>query len=892
MSQTLRIVTWNANGLLQHIPELEIFLNTQNIDICLISESHFTKLSHARIRGYKFYRANHPAEKARGGSAIFIKENIKHYEELMIEKEIMQVTSINVQLKNRNINISAIYCPPRHNLKKEHYEELFKSLGPHFIIGGDFNAKNIYWGSRITTPKGRELFTAGRMAKCEFHSGGSPTYWPTDLSKLPDTIDFYVTKGVSDNYIHIENNEGLTSDHSPVIMTLSETVIQKVNPVRLTNKRTNWDLFRELAEKEINLQVPIQTPIQIEEELDRLTSTIQESAWQSTPLGHNVSIRPNNYPLEVRELVAKKRKARKSWQTNRTRENKLKLNNLCNKLKSLIKHVKNETVNRYLSVLNDQKDTEYSLWKATKALKRPKNHTAPIRNDDGTWARSDKQKADLFAKHLEETFQPLPRQTADENITPVARVDNIAIQTITLHELKEVINKQLNSRKAPGYDLITGQIIKELPDKAIRKLLHIINATFRLRHVPSQWKVAEVIMIPKPNKPPNDKKSYRPISILPTISKVFEKLLLKRMKPIIEERNLIPAHQFGFRQHHSTIEQVHRITNIIENTLETKKICSSIFLDVAQAFDRVWHKGLEYKLKRDLPRQYYEILKSYLSKRHFRVKYEEEYSDLKKISAGVPQGSVLGPVLYLLYTRDLPVTSNTSIATFADDTAIMAVGKNILEATNKLQKSIDAFSKWTKKWRIQLNESKSIHVNFTNQNVTWIPVNINSKQVPHANTAKYLGMTLDAKLRWKEHVKKKKEELNIKFRKMYWLLGRNSELSIKNKLLLYRQILKPVWTYGIQLWGCTKKTNVKIIQTFQNKALRCIVNAPWYIRNDDLHRDLKMDSISEVITNHAVKHDQRLRQHENTEIRRMLDNPWTVRRLQRTKPMDLVNVTN
>lgn len=87
-------------------------------------------------------------------------------------------------------------------------------------------------------------------------------------------------------------------------------------------------------------------------------------------------------------------------------------------------------------------------------------------------------------------------------------------------------------------------------------------------------------------------------------------------------------------------------------------------------------------------------------------------------------------------------------------------------------------------------------------------------------------MTLDAKLKWEEHVKKKKEELNIQYRKLYWLLGRNSKFSVQNKLLIYKQVLKPVWTYGIQLWGCTKATNIKIIQTFQNKVLRGIVNAP------------------------------------------------------------------
>lgn len=121
----------------------------------------------------------------------------------------------------------------------------------------------------------------------------------------------------------------------------------------------------------------------------------------------------------------------------------------------------------------------------------------------------------------------------------------------------------------------------------------MINAAFRLKYVPRQWKIAEVVMIPEPGKPPLEVASYRSISLLPNISKLFEKLLLKRLKPIIESKQLIPSHQFGFRKEHSTIDQVHRITDVIEKSLEEKKFCSVAFLDVAQAFDKVWHRGLE-----------------------------------------------------------------------------------------------------------------------------------------------------------------------------------------------------------------------------------------------------------------------------------------------------------
>ena len=124
---------------------------------------------------------------------------------------------------------------------------------------------------------------------------------------------------------------------------------------------------------------------------------------------------------------------------------------------------------------------------------------------------------------------------------------------------------------------------------------------------------------------------------------------------------------------------------------------------------------------------------------------------------------------------------------------------------------------------------------------------------------------------------------------MDWLLGRNSQLSLSNKLLLYKQVLRPVWTYGVQLWGCTKKTNIKIIQTFQNKVLRNMVGAPWYVRNADLHRDLKVEYVGDIVKQYAKAHNKRILTHVNPEIQNMVEEvPQTLRRLKRQKPIDLV----
>jgi uncharacterized protein YeeX (DUF496 family) len=157
------------------------------------------------------------------------------------------------------------------------------------------------------------------------------------------------------------------------------------------------------------------------------------------------------------------------------------------------------------------------------------------------------------------------------------------------------------------------------------------------------------------------------------------------------------------------------------------------------------------------------------------------------------------------------------------------------------------------------------------------------KYLPYANTAEYPGMTLDAKLRWKEHIKKKCDRLNIKFRKMYWLLGRNSELSVHNKITLYKQVIRPVCSYGIQLWGCASDSDIQVIQRYQNKVLKCIVNVPWYVRNSD-HRDLGIETVTDIIAMFAKSHEKRLQDHINIEASRLLNVKNITRRLKRKKP--------
>ncbi|KAL1448078.1 hypothetical protein WDU94_013869 [Cyamophila willieti] len=630
----------------------------------------------------------------------------------------------------------------------------------------------------------------------------------------------------------VEENLDLSSDHTAITLTLSENIITKTHNAVLVNNKTDWESFRLNLAERIQLNLPLESEEDIDQALEDLVQSIQTSAWDNTP-DVKRKLQGINYPKEIVSLIREKRKARKKWQNYRYPPYKKAYNELAEKIRKEIKKLKTESVNNFLSELSPEKNSDYSLWRAIKPLKRPILHCPPLINTEGQWIRDNQSKANVFAEYLANIFSPNePGPNAEPLLDIPYKEEEYCIPNTTVREVQKTIKEEINPKKAPGYDLITGQVLKELPRKACVKITQIINAAFRLQYVPQIWKVAEVIMIQKPGQKPEDLKSYRPISLLPVISKLFEKLLYKRLTCIITAKKLIPDHQFGFRSKHSTIEQVHRLVDQIEKTLEEKKVCSAVFLDVTKAFDKVWHEGLKHKLKRFLPRKMANILSSYLSERYFRIKQEDSYSELMDINAGVPQGSVLGPVLYLLYTSDMPEEERNTTATFADDTAFLTIGHTTAEAASELNQ-------------------------------------INHMYQSTSTT-------------------KKRQQLDLKYNQMRWLMGRSSPLPIENKILLYNMVLKPIWTYGICLYGVTSASNRLIIERFQNKVLREMVNAPWYIRNDMLHRDLGVEYVKDAIQRFALAHQKRLQVHDNSEAVRLLDVSNLSRRLKRKKPFELV----
>lgn len=892
-NNSLLILLFNANGLKNHQNELQVVLQEKRIDIALISETHFTKYSHIPIAGYNLLKTNHPDNTAHGGAAIYIKTSLVYQALPNFCQPNLQSCAILIYLNNIPTTIAAIYSPPRHNMNFQNYADCFSTLNHNFIIGGDYNAKHHSWGCRTNNPRGNVLHNFITQKGFKALAPPGPTYWPTSLRKKPDILDIFVSNTPSNIYYTTRNLLEPSSDHSAVLLTVSAAPPIRSCPPKLFHSTTDKQKFHDLVDRNINLKISLKTTQEIDDAINNFTNVIQTAAWDASTSHRQHFNHSPSIPEYIRILIANKRRARALYQRYRLPSLKRNFNNLANSLKKILSSHKSQAQANYLANLSSK---DGSLWQATKKSLRHQAPNTPLINPSGGLASTDADKAELLKNHLAKIFTPhsdiqIPQHTAlvnrylDSPLPPT-----LPSKYFTPNDIKNAI-QNYSLKKSPGYDLITAEVAKCLPKRAIVLLTVLINASLRLAYFPQLWKFSIIIVFPKPKKPPDILSSYRPISLLPFFAKIFERLILKRIRPYIFSNNIIPNTQFGFRASHATTHQLHRLVDAISFSFEKKKYCTCVFLDVSQAFDRVWHEGLLFKLKAFLPTAYFLLIKSYLTDRHFQVKFGSSFSNIEKISAGVPQGGILSPMLYNVYAADQPTSPTTSVAEFADDKAIISVHEDPHIASLSLQNHLDLMSVWYDKWRVKVNQSKSIHSTFTLRLPPCPEVFLNNIPIPSSQSVKYLGLIFDRRLTWGPHIKAKKLALNERLRSVKSLIT-NKHTKLNTKLLIYKSLIKPMWTYGLQLWGNAKVSNVNKIQTVQNKILRLITKAPPYVSNYSLHTDLNINTVhAEAITYYKRFH-KRLTHHPNPLIsnlasRTIPGNPS--RRLKRNWCRDLLD---
>ena len=522
------------------------------------------------------------------------------------------------------------------------------------------------------------------------------------------------------------------------------------------------------------------------------------------------------------DYLRKARKLRiiKNFKTYRDLINKLKR-------KSCVAHYK-----KYFSQhLNNSKKT----WTGVNSVlnRKSKQKISDIfLNVDGKLYTDQKMVSKLFNNYFVNVADKLAAKIPKPNTKFQDYLKNpnehsIYLKETTPAEVDDII-KGLDANKAADlYGISTKVII--MGGQVISEIISLLfNMSLAHGKFPKPFKNAKVIPCHKDDSR-LETSNYRPISLLPTMSKIFEKLMYSRLMDFIKKHNILYKNQFGFQSNMSTEYAVNALLNNIFQTLEEKEYGVCILLDFAKAFDTVNHEILTKKL------EYYGIrgtalqwLKSYLCNRMQCTEVGDTQSELEYIKCGVPQGSVLGPLLFLLYINDIVESSKIfKFILFADDTSLYYSTKNPLDIQETVNNELANISDWLSANRLSLNVGKSKLLYFTNNSrseLAKIEIKINNQILAEVSDAKYLGVYIDNKLQWETHIN------NIKLR-----LSKGIGILAKIRHYVPSQVLRSLYftfinshtDYNLLNWGTAPKSNLDKISSKLRKAIR-IINFKQY----------------------------------------------------------------
>ena len=343
----------------------------------------------------------------------------------------------------------------------------------------------------------------------------------------------------------------------------------------------------------------------------------------------------------------------------------------------------------------------------------------------------------------------------------------------------------------------------------------------------NDWKRV-VVPIAKPDKNRMLLESYRPITILSCIGKVLERIILSRLNYYLEKNDLLGSYQMGFRAGKGTNDCLHVLKNSIKHSVNSKGYCIVVYLDLQSAFDRVWHKGLIYKLRQlGVGRQYIVWLKGYLKNRVVKVRIGDTVSNEVEVNQGVPQGAVLSPCLFNVMMYDFPHSNHVQTIGYADDITLIVSDTDIARAKQHIQQHLHNIERWVNKWRFKLSIAKCKYQIFTNKRIIPnINIHIHNRNIDMVSKQKVLGVILDSpKLTFNEHIKYVKTKIEKRINVLRSLSATRWGASAKLLRRVYISFIRSKMEYGCVMFGELNETNMRILEVLQNKALRCITGA-------------------------------------------------------------------
>ena len=829
-----------------------------DFDIIVVSEIG----NHPKMKLYNVMKDNYdieyaPPDSCKGGLAVFInkknKYNVMDEMKIIIPEKIEDIW-IQVYINNTIYYIGAIYRHP--NQKTEQFtDKLNESINKlikknkNIIIVGDINI------SLLKTDPKSKAYLDTLLNNSMIPAINLPTRITDYSMSLIDHINVYRTQSslknkiisgnilldISDhlpNFMIIEGKPKLNNKERPKIRIFSER-----NKAKFLDelKNSNWevvyandnaneayDLFIKKFKKIYNKCFPL---VKISRSKFKDKPWITKGLKISTRHKNNLYVKqlsnPDDYKLKYQTYKNKLSKAldiaEKNYYSNKLTQDQNKLSQIWNVYNELLNKEKTKEPPKIAKLIIDNHE-----------ITKDKDISNALNNYFAT-----------IGKTLAETF---PKNTNFKVYLNNPNLNSFYQTEISEEEITKEI-EQINVKKSPGMDDIKPMAVKLAIPYISKPLSHIYNLSFLTGQVPDQLKIAKIIPIFKKKEkylPVN----YRPISLLSIFEKIMEKLMYKRIYAFLTKFKIIIKIQFGFRNNHSTNLAVTEIVTSIKELINDKNNVLGIYCDLSKAFDTVDHDILLYKLNHyGIRGNTLKWFKSYLSNRKQSTYINQTYSDVLENNIGVPQGSVLGPLLFLIYINDIiNITPhedpNINIRLFADDTNIFISDKSIDNVYNIAQTTINKLYSWFSNNKLTLNTDKTFYSLFTNKNVTNPKkLFIENKEIKKVQSAKYLGIYLDDKMNWNDHTNKLKCKLMQLNSALHYL---SRFINDDHARRIYYAYVYPHIIYGIENYGLTSKNNMKKIQISQNKIIKTLFKKDNRYNTDDLFKETKLMNVVNV----------------------------------------------
>lgn len=401
--------------------------------------------------------------------------------------------------------------------------------------------------------------------------------------------------------------------------------------------------------------------------------------------------------------------------------------------------------------------------------------------------------------------------------------ESLVLESVSQNEVEMEI-KELDINKSAGYDGITNKCIKLNMEAISPPLTKLVNQCINVGAYPKLLKIQKITPIYKEG----DKlktSNYRPISVLPAINRILERIIYKRLYSFLNGTNFFYCKQFGFRSGVSTTTAIMELTDMIINNFEEKKVISSVFLDLKKAFDTIDRTILLDKLKHaGIRGNSYRLLESYLGDRTQCVDINGVISELRRIDIGVPQGSVLGPLLFLIYINDMAkLPLKGTLLLFADDSSLFYPGVNVSENIEDMKFDLNLISEYMITNKMTLNIAKTQYVNFRppNKKIPRTQLDFQGQIIEEASAVKYLGIIINNNLNWNEHI----GHIIKKISPAIGIIGKFRNKIPTNVLrMIYHSLVQSHLTYMIEVWGSQRGYAFKSLQTLQKRALKNVYN--------------------------------------------------------------------